>query len=68
MDASLILMGGLASLAAGLATAIGAVPVLLVRSPSQAMQDTFLGFAAGGRETHRIYRRYMAEEERRACR
>jgi ZIP family zinc transporter len=47
MDTSLILMGGMASLAAGLATAIGAVPVLLVRKPSQAMQDTFLGFAAG---------------------
>ena len=27
-----------------------------------------LGFAAGGRETHRIYRRYMAEEERRSRR
>jgi len=27
-----------------------------------------LGFAAGGRETYRIYRRYQAEEERRGRR
>ena len=27
-----------------------------------------LGFAAGGRETYRIYRRYQAEEERRTRR
>jgi ATP synthase protein I len=27
-----------------------------------------LGFAAGGRETYRIYRRYQAEEERNARR
>lgn len=27
-----------------------------------------LGFAAGGRETYRIYRRHQAEEERRARR
>lgn len=47
MDGSVILLGAGASLAAGLATAIGAVPVLLVRRVSQALQDTLLGFAAG---------------------
>jgi ZIP family zinc transporter len=40
-------MGGAASLAAGLATAVGALPILLVRKVSQALQDTLLGFAAG---------------------
>ncbi|MCC6890432.1 MAG: ZIP family metal transporter [Hyphomicrobiales bacterium] len=40
-------MGAAASLAAGLATAIGALPVLLVRNVSQALHDTLLGFAAG---------------------
>ena len=47
MDGSPILMGAGASLAAGLATAIGAVPILFVRRVSQALQDTLLGFAAG---------------------
>lgn len=47
MDGSSILIGTGASLAAGLATAVGAVPILLVRRVSQALQDTLLGFAAG---------------------
>lgn len=47
MDGSLILLGAAASLGAGLATAVGAIPILLVRNVSQALQDTFLGFAAG---------------------
>ena len=47
MDASIILLGFLASLAAGLATAIGAVPILFVRRVSETLQDTLLGFAAG---------------------
>ena len=47
MDGSPIVLGALASLVAGLATAIGATPILFVRHVSQALQDTFLGFAAG---------------------
>lgn len=37
----------LASLAAGLATGVGALPALLVRSPSERLFDAMLGFAAG---------------------
>ena len=37
-------------------------------SPWGGIVGLFLGFAAGGRETYRIYRRYQAEEERRARR
>ncbi len=47
MDGSSILIGTGASLAAGLATALGTIPILLVRRVSQTLQDTFLGFAAG---------------------
>lgn len=47
MDGHLILLGAGASLAAGLATGLGAVPILLFRKVSQSLQDTFLGFAAG---------------------
>jgi ZIP family zinc transporter len=44
---TLILWGALASLAAGLMTALGALPVLFGRAPSHRLQDTLLGFAAG---------------------
>lgn len=37
----------LASLGAGLATGIGALPALLVRAPSERLSDAMLGFAAG---------------------
>ena len=47
VDTSLILIGTAASLAAGLATAVGALPILFVRHVSQTLQDTLLGFAAG---------------------
>ena len=43
----LVLLGFLGSLAAGLMTAVGAVPVLLGRAPSERARDTLLGFAAG---------------------
>ena len=42
-----ILAGALASLLAGLATAIGAVPILVIRKLSEQAQDVMLGFAAG---------------------
>lgn len=44
---SVILIGFLASLAAGLATAAGAVPGLVIRRISPKLQDGLLGFAAG---------------------
>src|SRR5690606_3482351 len=44
---SVILAGTLASLLAGLATAVGAVPVLAMRTPSGRVQNGLLGFAAG---------------------
>ena len=44
---SIILVGTLASLGAGLATAIGALPALLLRNISEQAQDVMLGFAAG---------------------
>jgi ZIP family zinc transporter len=44
---NLILLGFLASLAAGLATGVGALPVLFVRHPSKRYLDLMLGFAAG---------------------
>lgn len=47
MDVSLILIGFGASVAAALATGVGALPVLFVRRVSGALQDTLLGFAAG---------------------
>ena len=43
----LVLLGFLGSLAAGLMTTVGAVPVLLGRAPSERARDTLLGFAAG---------------------
>ncbi len=44
---NIILIGSLASLVAGLATGVGALPVLFGRRPSQRSNDTMLGFAAG---------------------
>lgn len=43
----LILLALLASTLTGLMTAVGAVPVLFGRVPSERSQDTLLGFAAG---------------------
>ena len=42
-----ITAGFLASLAAGLATGVGALPVLLVKKASDRLLDAMLGFAAG---------------------
>jgi ZIP family zinc transporter len=47
VDGSLILIGSGASLAAGLATGAGALPVLVVRAIPERVQDALLGFAAG---------------------
>jgi ZIP family zinc transporter len=47
MDASPILLGFGASLAAGLATGLGALPILFIREISARLQNTLLGFAAG---------------------
>ena len=47
LDWPLILVGFGASIAAGLATGVGALPVLAVRRVSGEVQDAFLGFAAG---------------------
>jgi ZIP family zinc transporter len=44
---SLVLMGFLASLAAGSATALGALPAFAVRKVPERLQDALLGFAAG---------------------
>ncbi|MBE0433434.1 ZIP family metal transporter [candidate division WOR-3 bacterium] len=44
---NLILIGGVASLLAGLATGIGALPVFAVRDISEKFLDAALGFAAG---------------------
>ncbi len=44
---SIILIGLLASLGAGLMTAVGAIPVLFGRTISRRANDTLLGFAAG---------------------
>jgi ZIP family zinc transporter len=42
-----IMLGFLGALAAGTMTAVGALPVLFGRTPSRAMRDMSLGFAAG---------------------
>lgn len=47
MDWGLIATGTLASLAAGQATTLGALPVFFMRQISQRTQNAFLGFAAG---------------------
>jgi ZIP family zinc transporter len=44
---NLILAGGLASLIAGLATGLGALPVFFIRKVSDRFLDASLGFAAG---------------------
>jgi ZIP family zinc transporter len=44
---NIVLLGFLASLGAGLVTAVGAVPVLFGRSISRRTNDALLGFAAG---------------------
>jgi len=44
---NLILLGFVGSLAAGLATGVGALPVLFVKRPSKRHLDLMLGFAAG---------------------
>jgi ZIP family zinc transporter len=47
MDWTLIAIGFGASVAAGLATAVGALPVLIFRSISEPLNDGLLGFSAG---------------------
>jgi ZIP family zinc transporter len=47
MDWPLILTGFGASTAVGLATGIGAIPILFFRKVSEPLQDALLGFAAG---------------------
>ena len=42
-----LLLGFLGSLVAGLLTAVGALPVLLGKTPSRGFRDLALGFAAG---------------------
>ncbi|WP_336366139.1 ZIP family metal transporter [Marinobacter sp. C2H3] len=46
-DVSIVWLGALASLAAGLATGIGALTVFFVRAPSHKLQDALLAGAAG---------------------
>jgi ZIP family zinc transporter len=47
LNTSPILVGSLASLLAGLATAVGALPILVVKRVSDKAQDVMMGFAAG---------------------
>ncbi|MDT9599297.1 ZIP family metal transporter [Sphingosinicella rhizophila] len=47
MSQSILMTGFLASLAAGLATMIGALPILTIGRPTEQQQNLFLGFAAG---------------------
>lgn len=44
---SIVYIGLLASCLAGMATAVGAIPALFMRSMSARLQDSLLGFAAG---------------------
>ena len=44
---NIIALGFLGSLAAGLMTAVGALPVLVGKTVSRRMNDILLGFAAG---------------------
>ena len=44
---SVIVAGTLASLLAGLATTLGALPILVMGKPSDQQQNLLLGFAAG---------------------
>jgi len=43
----IIIAGALGSLCAGMATGLGAIPVLVMRQPSDQQQNLLLGFAAG---------------------
>jgi len=47
LSGNLVLVGFLASLAAGLCTALGAAPMLVLRGLSDRLENTLLGFAAG---------------------
>ncbi|MFU0799455.1 MAG: ZIP family metal transporter [Xylanivirga thermophila] len=47
MGENIILTGSLASLLAGLATAVGALPVLFTKNIKESVLDAMLGFAAG---------------------
>lgn len=47
MGGQVVLLGLLGSLAAGLMTTVGALPVLFGRRPSERSRDVLLGFAAG---------------------
>ncbi|QAY78419.1 ZIP family metal transporter [Sphingosinicella sp. BN140058] len=47
MTQSIIFTGFLASLLAGLATVLGALPILSIGKPTEKQQNVFLGFAAG---------------------
>jgi ZIP family zinc transporter len=47
MDGGLIWWGFVGSLLAGLATAVGALPILSMRHPTDQQQNVLLGFAAG---------------------
>lgn len=44
---SVVVLGSTASLVAGLATGVGALPVLVLRRISVRAQDVMLGFGAG---------------------
>jgi ZIP family zinc transporter len=44
---AIIVAGALGSLCSGMATALGAIPVLLMKRPSDQQQNLLLGFAAG---------------------
>ena len=45
--AAIVVAGALGSLCAGMATGLGAIPVLFMRQPSDQQQNLLLGFAAG---------------------
>jgi zinc transporter, ZIP family len=47
VDQSIILIGALGSLLAGLATVVGALPIMVIGRPSEQQQNILLGFAAG---------------------
>ena len=47
MSLDVLLLGSLASLAAGLATGVGALPILFTRNVSDRLLDVMLGFSAG---------------------
>jgi len=47
LELTVVVIGALASLLAGLATSLGAIPVLFMKGVSHRLLDTMLGFAAG---------------------